>query len=101
MKKIKLYDGIDGTVALSVIKNVRGIPTYGHERLFPGKVYETDDKLLLESLSKATKEKQYSPQLEEHLKSHNIPYEVTSCKSCGGRVKKLKYHVIEVIEDEK
>ncbi|MHC5215202.1 hypothetical protein ACYSNR_00935 [Enterococcus sp. LJL128] len=100
-QKIKLYDGIDATVALPVVKTIRGIATYGHERLYPGKIYETDDELLIKSLTDATKEKGHSSELEEHLIAHNIPYEITSCKSCGGRVKKLKYHIVEVINDEK
>lgn len=100
MVKIKLYDGIDGAVVLPVVKTVRKVTTYGHERLYPGKVYETDDDLLIKSLREATKEKGYSKQLEDHLTAHNIPFEETICKSCGGRVKKLKYHIVEVIDDE-
>ena len=72
---------------------------WGSVRLDPGKIYETDDPLLIESISaKGIVKVPYNPRLEEKLKELGKEYEVELCKSCGGRVKKIKYRAVEILQ---
>lgn len=67
--------------------------------LAPGKEYETDDVAMLNWLRDYKREvKQNARQLEEILKANGVPYEVRVCRSCGGKVKAVSYHVVEVYE---
>lgn len=61
--------------------------------------YETEDKILLDSLKELTEQLPYSAETEEGLKQSGVPYEYAYCPSCGGRkVRKLKYNLFEVID---
>ena len=42
----------------------------------------------------------YNAELEEALKQNGVPYETEYCKSCGGRIKKISYRVVEVMDNE-
>ncbi len=77
----------------------QGKVTYNNYlRLEPGKVYETDDVATIAYLKEKTQTVKYKESIENALKDANIDYEVEFCRSCGGRVKKIKYHLIEVVE---
>lgn len=77
----------------------QGKVTYNNYlRLEPGKVYETDDVATIAYLKEKMQTVKYKESIENALKSANIDYEIEFCRSCGGRVKKIKYHLIEVIE---
>ena len=52
----------------------------------------------LRLLKEKTQTVKYKESIENALKDANIDYEIEFCRSCGGRVKKIKYHLIEVIE---
>lgn len=72
---------------------------WGSIRLVPDKIYETDDKKLIESLSvRGYMRVPYNEALENKLKEHGKDYQIEVCKSCGGRVKKIKYHAVEILE---
>lgn len=72
---------------------------WGSIRLIPGEVYETDDHKLIESLaSRGHMKVPYNASLEERLKELGKEYTIEVCKSCGGRVKKIKYHAVEILE---
>lgn len=76
-----------------------GRTKWGSVRLMPNKVYETDDEKLIESLRiKGYLKVAYNERLEERLKELGKEYSVELCKSCGGRVKKIKYHAVEILE---
>lgn len=82
-------------------KTIRGHVSYSHyQRLEPGKTYETDDEAQIDYLRSNTVKVRYNPAIEKTLKDAGVPYEIIRCKSCGGRVKKIEYANIEVIEDE-
>ena len=79
----------------------KSIVTYSNYiRLIPGETYETDDVATLNWFRNYRRKVRYNSSLEELLKRNNVPYSVEMCKSCGGRVKKINYQVVEVIEDE-
>lgn len=64
--------------------------------------YETTDQVLIDSLKEQTETLPYSPQNEEGLKRAGIAYEYAYCAACGNkRVRKLEYHLFEVIDDER
>ena len=79
--------------------NGRDIVTYNNTlRLVPNETYETDDEALIEYLKAYKTKIRYNAETERALKEHNVPYEVEYCKSCGGKVKKISYHPVEVEE---
>lgn len=67
-------------------------------RLVPDKVYKTDDEAMLKYLEAYKVEPRYTAEIERALKENNVPYELVYCKSCGGRIKKISYHPVEVEE---
>ena len=71
----------------------------GFIRLEPGKLYETADEVLLNSLRNYTFSSRFNQTLENELKANDVPYEIERCRSCGGKIKKIKYHPVEVIEN--
>ena len=88
-------------VAKTVVRNGKAIVTYSNYiRLAPGKVYETDDEAMLGFFRNYTTLIRYNAQTEEALKNNGVPYSIEYCKVCSGRVKKIKYHVVEVIDNE-
>lgn len=75
------------------------IVTYSNYiRLAPGKVYETDDKAMLDFFRAYKRKVKYTEEIERALKENNVPYEIEMCRSCGGRIRKIKYQVVEVEE---
>jgi len=75
------------------------VTTYNHYmRLEPEKIYETDDIAQVNYLKNKTNKVRYRSELEELLKAKGVEYEVIYCKSCGGKVRKIEYKVIEVVE---
>ena len=87
-------------VAKTKTINGKDIITYNHWiRLIPGEEYETDDPAMIRWFREYRREERWSSSLESALKSANVPYETRMCKSCGGRVKKISYQVVEVIDD--
>ena len=78
-----------------------GKVSYSHyQRLEPGKTYETHDPAQMDFLRENKIRVRYNAKLEATLKDAKVPYEVIRCKSCGGRVKKIEYNQVEVIENE-
>ena len=59
-----------------------------------------EDKVLLEALRNKTIQKRYDSTMEEILKGAKIPYDVKKCNSCGGRIQKLFYKPVIVVETE-
>ncbi len=67
--------------------------------LIPGKEYETTDKAMIEFFKSYKRKVRHTAGIEEALKSANVPYEVELCRSCGGRIKKISYTVVEVYDE--
>ena len=95
----KLIDAIDTPLKLNVARRENGIVKYCHVNLNPGEKYELgDDDVFKRSLSNATVKKAYSKELVSKLTALSIPYKEEFCKTCGGKVKKISYNVVEVVE---
>lgn len=105
MTKYRLNIAEGGTVTLNFVprtKEVNGkkITTYNnYMRLSPGIIYEEDDEILLDFLKDHMSKVAYTAAAEKILRDNNIPYEIERCRSCGGKIKKLKYHTVEVIDE--
>lgn len=101
MVQYKLIDVETSPVTLRMFpKTVKGHISYGHyQTLNPGTVYETDDPAQIDYLRNQKIKARYNPNLEQVLTDAGVPYEVIRCRSCGGRVKKIEYSQVEVIEE--
>lgn len=96
----KLIDAIDTPQVINVARQLNGVVTYGHVRLFPGEKYELgDDEIFIKSLKRAEAKKQYSDSLIKMLDELGVKYRTDYCKSCGGKVRKIFYSTIEVVDD--
>lgn len=100
MGTYSLIPGIENRTKINVCTRRKGYLQYSYAVLDPGVEYELpeDDPAFVESLKKETYTKHWSQAIEDKLKSMGIPYEVKNCKQCGGRVKKIIYHPVEVHE---
>lgn len=98
--KYKLIDCETEPVTLRMFpQTLKGHVSYGHyARLTPGKVYETDDPAQIEYLIEHRERIRYNSGIEKLLKDAGVPYEIIRCRSCGGRVKKIEYNNVEVVE---
>lgn len=67
--------------------------------LAPKTVYETDDKAMLEYLRKQTALVRYNAETERALKENGVEYSIEMCRSCSGRVKKIRYNLVEVFDE--
>ena len=86
-------------VAKTKLVNGKAIVTYSNYiRLVPGKVYETDDEAMIDFFRAYRRKVRYTTQLESVLRMNDVPYEIEYCRSCGGKVKKISYQVVEVME---
>lgn len=86
---------------VAVTKEINGkkVVTYSNYiRLAPGKIYKTDDEAMLNFFRAYKRKVRYNAELEKALKENNVPYELEMCRSCGGKVKKISYHMVEVME---
>lgn len=82
-------------------RNGKNIVTYSPNfmKLVPGEEYETDDKAMIEYFKSYRQKAKYTKDLEHTLEKNGVPYEIEMCKSCGGRVKKIKYQLVEVYDE--
>lgn len=88
-------------VARTRIVGGKSVVTYSNYiRLAPGKVYETDDEAMLNFFRAYRRKVRYNDRLEKVLKANKVPYEIEYCRSCGGKVKKISYAVVEVMDNE-
>lgn len=87
-------------VARTKAVNDKDIVTYNNYlRLAPGEEYESDDTAMLNWLKSYTRKVKYTRDLEALLQTNGVPFETEMCKSCGGRVKKIKYQLVEVYDE--
>jgi len=97
--KYRLISAIEVPVTLYMFPQTVGTKvTYNHYmRLEPNKVYETNDEAQINYLTNKKERIKYRAEFEQALKDCNAEYEVIYCKSCGGKVRKIEYKVIEVV----
>ena len=104
MAKYKLNDAekvrvLINNVAKTKKINGREVVTYSNYiNLVPGAVYETTDEAMLNFFRNYKRKVRYTAEIERALKENGVPYEVEFCRSCGGKVKKISYRPVEVIE---
>ena len=81
--------------------NGRDVVTYSnYMNLVPGVIYKTDDEAMLNFFRNYKRKVRYNAELERALRENKVPYDVEYCRSCGGKVKKISYKVVEVLKDE-
>ena len=103
MTKYRLNSAENVPITINMVaktKKIGGkdIVTYNnYTRLAPNVTYETDDEAMLNFLENYKVKIRYNAELEQALKQNNVPYEVEFCRSCGGKVKKISYHPVEVL----
>ena len=86
-------------VAKTKVINGKSIVTYSNYiNLVPGVVYKTDDEAMLNFFRNYKLKVRYNAEVERALKENNVPYEIELCRSCGGKIKKISYRPVEVIE---
>lgn len=91
---IRLYN-----VAATKNVNGRNIVTYTNSiKLAPNEVYETEDEAMIQWFRDYRRKVRYSKQLENTLKEADVPYVIELCRSCGGKIQKISYQVVEVME---
>lgn len=90
---------IINNVAVTKTYNGKSIVTYSnHIRLSPGTEYETDDPAMIAFFKSYRRKVKHTNELEQTLRSNNVPYDIEFCRSCGGRAKKINYQVVIVEE---
>ena len=95
----KLIDAIDTPITLNVARRVNGYTKYGYLRLNPGTKYELpEDESVLDAIKEAKKTVRYSKKAEDALKACGAVYEKKMCPTCGGKVLKIEYYLVEVVE---
>lgn len=86
-------------VAKTKVINGKSIVTYSNYiNLVPGVVYKTDDEAMLNFFRNYKRKVRYNAEVERALKENNVPYEIEMCRSCGGKIKKISYRPVEVME---
>lgn len=99
MKYYKLIDAVTESVSFNLPYMKNGVKVYKFYTLRPGKMYDEhiEDEVFMNALKDAHKKVMYSEEKERILKETGAHYEVVTCKSCGGRVKKLDIWLVEVV----
>lgn len=88
-------------VAKTKVINGKSIVTYSNYiRLAPNTVYKTDDEAMLNFFRAYKRKVRYTAEIERALEENNVPYEIEMCRSCGGKIKKISYRVVEVLDNE-
>ena len=99
LNKAEKVDVTINNVAKTKKVGQKEVVTYSNYiRLVPGKVYETDDEAMLGFFREDKRKVRYNSEIERALKENDVPYEIEMCRSCGGKIKKIKYQVVEVAE---
>lgn len=99
LNKAERVQATINNVAKTKIINGKPIINYSNFiKLAPGKEYETDDEAMIAFFKAYRREVRWNAEIERALKENDVPYELKYCKSCGGRIKKIRYPLVEVTE---
>lgn len=101
---VRYYKLIDACTAAETFclphrENERNV--YRHYTLYPGKLYDehADDVLFVNALKNdAHKKIQWTAEREEAIRACGARYEVVTCRSCGGKTRKIDVWLVEVAE---
>lgn len=78
----------------------KDIVTYSNFiRLVPNEEYETDDEAMIQFFRNHKRKVRYRSDLAKTLENAGVPFETELCKSCGGKVKKISYQIVEVYDE--
>lgn len=84
-------------IVVKVIKN--GSVSHSLKYLEVGKTYALDD-IDEKSLRERTTQVRYTKESEAYLKDEGVEYEITTCKTCGGKKKHLVLPTVEIFESD-
>lgn len=96
----KVVDSVTNIYVTRRIEKPNGSYRKGeHMRLEPGVIYDTDGDDVFEKSIRALMAKKiaYTAEMEQKFKDTGTDYKVIACKSCGGRVKKIEFKVVEEV----
>ena len=97
----KVQVTVNNVAKTRVMSDGRKVVSYSNYiRLAPNTVYETDDEAMLDFFRNYKARVRYRTELEANLRANGVPYEIEICRSCGGKIKKLKYQLVEVLDNE-
>lgn len=100
-KYYKLIDAADSAETLNLPHRENGRNVYKFYTLYPGTKYveHVDDELFVKTLKEdCHKRIPYTEERIAALSACNARYEVTMCKTCGGRKKMIDVWLVEVVE---
>lgn len=100
-KYYKLIDAMTSAETLCLPHRENGRNVYKYYTLYPGKLYSehADDEVFVHALKNdAHKKIAWSEAREEAVKKCGARYEVTMCRACGGRTRKIDVWLVEVVE---
>lgn len=104
MAKIRLNSAEKVAVTINNVPktkiiNGKSIVTWSNYiRIAPNEVLKTDDEALINFLKQYKRKVRYNAETERALKENKVPYDIEMCRSCGGKVKKISYKVVEVLK---
>ena len=97
----KLIDAADSAETFNLAHREDGRSVYKFYTMYPGVKYSehADDPLFLKMLTEdAHKKIHYTDERKKALDACGARYEVTTCKTCGGRKRFLDVWLVEVVE---
>lgn len=65
-----------------------------------GKTYQTNDEVLIESLSKLSGRYPKNDDNKKHLEAIGVEFREVPCRSCGGRVMKYEVNYFDIVKVE-
>ena len=95
----KVQVRIDHVAKTKVVNNKPVVTYSNYINLVPGKTYETDDEAMLSFFRAYRRKVRYNAEIERALKECNVPYDIEYCRSCGGKIRKISYQVVEVLDE--
>lgn len=97
----RLIPAIHTPQTISIPQEKNGTLYWKMAKLVAGEEYELEDnELFRKAVLEKTAQVTLTPELKKTLDAYHIPYEIKTCPSCGGRVKKAVYKICEVVKDE-
>lgn len=100
-KYYKLIDAANAAETFHLAHRENGRNVFKFYTLYPGVKYaeHADDEVFVRMLKEdAHKKIPYTPEREEAVKACGARYEISMCRACGGRTKKIDVWLVEVVE---
>lgn len=100
-KYYKLIDAASTPETFNLAYRENGQNRYKFYTLYPGVKYSEhiDDEMFVRMLREECHKKiPYTPEREAAVKACGAKYDITMCRACGGRTKKIDVWLVEVVE---